>query len=50
MVFSLGKIYDQSVVNTQPEKQLGNLATSKINAGFFMCVQAYVADNSGFEG
>lgn len=49
MVFSLRKTYDQSIVNTQPEKQLGNLATSRIDAGFFVCAQAYFAGNIGFE-
>lgn len=49
MVFSFRQTYDQSIVNTQPEKQLGNLATSKINAGFFMCAQAILADNISFE-
>lgn len=48
MVFSLGKTW--SVVNTQPQKELGNLATSKIYASFFVCMQAYFADNNGFEG
>lgn len=38
LVSSLGKTWDQSVVNAQPEKLWGTLAASKIDAGFFVSV------------
>lgn len=48
MVFGFRQTYDQSIVNTQPERQLRNLATSKINAGSSVYTQASFADNISF--